>query len=131
MAVVVVALMVAVYARVTPRWLGMGHVATYFGWAALQQLLMLGVVATRLERLLRSRFIVVLVVAVLFALAHAPNGWLMQFCLAAELWWCWRFLRRPVLLPVALAHALAGLLLESVLPGLPLRSLEIGARFLT
>jgi hypothetical protein len=131
MAVVVVALMVAVYARVTPRWLGMGHVATYFGWAALQQLLMLGVVATQLERLLRSRFIVVLVVAVLFALAHAPNGWLMQFCLAAELWWCWRFLRRPVLLPVALAHALAGLLLESVLPGLPLRSLEIGARFLT
>ncbi|HET8899957.1 MAG TPA: hypothetical protein VFN09_14410 [Rhodanobacteraceae bacterium] len=115
---------------VTPRWPDLPHALTYAGWALLQQTLLLAVVASRWQGLLPSRYAAALATAVLFALLHTPNGMLMLLCLAAECWWAWGFLRQRALLPVALAHALAALALESVMPGLPLRSLEIGARFL-
>lgn len=103
---------------------------TYLLWALLQQILMLVVVLPRLRQLAGSRAWAIVGTALLFALMHTPNGWLMQLTFVAELYWAWCYLRRPNLLPIALAHALSALLLIGAMQELPLRSLAVGARFL-
>ncbi|GLQ87173.1 CPBP family intramembrane glutamic endopeptidase [Dyella flagellata] len=114
----------------TLRPLLMGHVLAYFGWAWLQQWLMLIVLQRRFEQILRRPDWAILPVATVFALLHTPNGMLMQLCFVGELWWAWCFLRSRSVLPIALAHALCALLVESALAGGPLlRSLEVSARF--
>lgn len=102
----------------------------YLVWALVQQLMMLVVIAPRLQQLAHSRAWAIIGTALLFALMHTPNGCLMQLTFVAELWWTWCFLRRPALVPVAVAHALAALLLGGALGALPLRSLDVGAAFL-
>ena len=105
--------------------------ARYLPWAALQQFLVLVVVARRLDAALGRRTAAVLAAATLFALGHAPNTALMLLAFAAGLWWAWWFLRRGALLPVVLAHALAGTLLQATASDSGwLRSLAIGARYL-
>jgi membrane protease YdiL (CAAX protease family) len=118
--------------------LALGHEATrptlaraltYLGWALLQQWLMLAVVMRRLETSTPA-WLAIGVSATLFALLHTPNGQLMQLCFLAELWWAWCFMRSRALWPVAFAHAVCALVLESMLAGTPfLRSLEVSARF--
>ncbi|WP_430389681.1 CPBP family glutamic-type intramembrane protease [Dyella sp. 20L07] len=105
------------------------HVVAYFGWALLQQWAMLAIVLGRLQHTHLPKPVIILVTAGLFGLLHTPNGALMQLCLAAELWWAWRFMRAPRLVPIAVAHALSALLVESGLAGHMLRSLEVSARF--
>ncbi|QAU22686.1 CPBP family intramembrane metalloprotease [Dyella sp. M7H15-1] len=106
------------------------HVLTYFGWAWLQQWLMLVVLLRRLEQITGHRpKLAILAVALIFALLHAPNGMLMQLCLVAELWWAWCFLRSRSVLTVGLAHATCALLVQSGLVGGLVRSLEVSARF--
>lgn len=102
---------------------------TYLLWALLQQLMMLVVIAPRLRKLAGAHAWALVGTALLFALMHTPNGWLMQLTFVAELWWAWCFLRRPVLVPVAVAHAVAALLLAGAVGTLPLRSLQVGALF--
>ncbi len=103
---------------------------SYVIWAAVQQLLILAVLAPRLRIYVKPRWLCALGLGVVFALAHAPNALLMEMTLLAQLLWAWQYLKRPVLLPLVLAHACAGLLLVAAVSGLPLRSLEVGARFL-
>jgi hypothetical protein len=103
------------------------HVVTYFGWAALQQWLMLVVLLRHLDGL--PRLLGILLTALVFALLHTPNGLLMQLCFIAELVWAWQFQRQRTLLPIAVAHTLCALLLEAGVVGGPLRSLEVSARF--
>ena len=108
----------------------LGHVAAYFAWAWLQQWLMLIVLLQRFEQITRRPDWAIVPVALIFALLHTPNGALMQLCLVGELWWAWCFLRSRSVLPIALAHAICALLVESGLAsGSLLRSLEVSARF--
>lgn len=106
-----------------------GHVLTYFGWAWLQQWLMLIVIMRRFEQVLYRPGWAVIATAIVFALLHTPNGMLMQLCFVGELWWAWCFLRSRSVLPIALAHAACALLVESGLVGGLVRSLEVSARF--
>lgn len=122
-------LLVVLYGH-APRALLLGHVLAYFAWAWLQQWLMLVVLLRRFEQILPRPGWAIVPVALVFALLHTPNGMLMQLCLVGELWWAWCFLRSRSLLPVALAHAVCALLVESALAGgALLRSLEVSARF--
>ena len=109
--------------------LPLGHVFAYFGWAWLQQWLMLIVIMRRFEQVLYRPAWAVLATAIVFALLHTPNGMLMQLCFVGELWWAWCFLRSRSVLPIALAHAACALLVESGLVGGLVRSLEVSARF--
>jgi len=111
------------------RPLLLGHVIVYFAWAWLQQWLMLIVLLRRFEQILHRPDWAIVLVALVFALLHTPNGMLMQLCLVGELWWAWCFLRSRSVLPIALAHATCALLVESGLTGGLLRSLEVSARF--
>lgn len=109
--------------------LSFGHVLAYFGWAWLQQWLMLIVIMRRFEQVLYRPGWAVVATAIAFALLHTPNGMLMQLCFVGELWWAWCFLRSRSVLPIALAHAACALLVESGLVGGLVRSLEVSARF--
>ncbi|HUA80951.1 MAG TPA: type II CAAX endopeptidase family protein [Dyella sp.] len=105
------------------------HMLAYVAWAWLQQWLMLIVLLRRFEQIrVRPSWAIVLV-ALVFALLHTPNGMLMQLCFVGELWWAWCFLRSRSVLPVALAHTVCALLVESGLSGSLVRSLEVSARF--
>jgi hypothetical protein len=107
-----------------------GHVLAYFAWAWLQQWLMLVVLLRRFEQILARPNWAIVAVALVFALLHTPNGMLMQLCFVGELWWAWCFMRSRSVLPIALAHAVCALLVESGLAGgALLRSLEVSARF--
>ena len=102
----------------------------YLGWALLQQFMLQVIVARRLQRA-GNREVATLATATLFALLHAPNTPLMLLTFAAGLLWTAWFLRQRALLPVALAHAAAALLIGGlVTPEGWLRSLEVGARYL-
>ncbi len=102
----------------------------YVGWALLQQFMLQVIVARRLERA-GNRETATLATAALFALLHAPNTPLMLLTFAGGLLWTAWFLRRRALLPVALAHAAAALLIGGlVAPDTWLRSFEVGARYL-
>ncbi|HUB91425.1 MAG TPA: CPBP family intramembrane glutamic endopeptidase [Dyella sp.] len=125
-----VTLLLMVFYGHAPRALLLGHVVAYFAWAWLQQWLMLIVLLRRFEQILPRPNWAIVPVALVFALLHTPNGMLMQLCLVGELWWAWCFLRSRSVLPVALAHAICALLVESALAGgALLRSLEVSARF--
>ncbi len=102
----------------------------YLGWALLQQFMLQVIVARRLQRA-GNREVATLATATLFALLHAPNTPLMLLTFAGGLLWTAWFLHRRALLPVALAHAAAALLIGGlVAPDTWLRSLEVGARYL-
>jgi hypothetical protein len=109
--------------------LPLGHVLTYFGWAWLQQWLMLVVLLRRFELIVPRPRWAIMAVATVFALLHTPNGMLMQCCFVAELWWAWCFQRSRSVLPIGLAHAACALLVEAGLIGGLMRSLEVSARF--
>jgi hypothetical protein len=109
--------------------LPLGHVLTYFGWAWLQQWLMLVVLLRRFELIVPRPAWAIVAVATVFALLHTPNGMLMQCCFVAELWWARCFQRSRSVLPIGLAHAACALLVEAGLIGGLVRSLEVSARF--
>jgi hypothetical protein len=129
LAAVPFALLLIVLHGHAPHALPLGHVAAYFGWAWLQQWLMLVVLLKRFEQVLPRPGWAMLAVATVFGLFHTPNGLAMQLCFAGELWWLWCFRRSRTVLPIGVAHALCALLVESALIGGWLRSLEVSARF--
>ena len=91
--------------------------------------MLLAVAGSLLDRAIPRPF-AVLVTALAFALLHTPNGLLMQLCFVAELGWAWWYTYHRSLLPVALAHAAAAVVLQAGLTGGILRSLEVSARYL-
>jgi membrane protease YdiL (CAAX protease family) len=113
----------------TPVWPSPGRMGLYLAWALFQQWLLLVVAGGILAQTL-PRPLAVLLTALVFALLHLPNGLLMQLCFVAELGWAWWFVQRRTLLPVALAHSAAALVLQAGLAGGILRSLEVSARYL-
>lgn len=104
-------------------------VVAYALWALLQQYLICVVFADRLYRLgLPARW-TVLAAAGVFALLHAPNAALMLATFCGGLIWTALWLRERSLIPLALSHATAALLLGSGLPPTVLRSAEVSLRY--
>lgn len=104
-------------------------VAGYLLWALLQQYLIGAVVADRLCLAGLSRHWVVLVAATLFALLHAPNATLMLATFAGGLIWSATWLQQRSLLPQAVSHVAAAVLLTTGLPPEWLRSAEVSLRY--
>ncbi|AFC85352.1 CPBP family intramembrane glutamic endopeptidase [Frateuria aurantia] len=130
LALLPIALLLARSGHTPLTWPGVGHGLVYLAWALLQQALMLRVVLPRMQRSLPAG-LALLATAGLFMLLHAPNGELMQACLLAELYWAWCYQRDRHLLPIAVGHAAAALLLQAGMgPQSLVRSLEVSARFM-
>ncbi len=88
----------------------------YFFWAAFQQFFFLSFFTLRLKYLLRSRYEVALVNAVLFSLIHAPNLFLITATFISGYFWTYVFYRYPNLLLTVFSHAI---LAVALLRGLP------------
>jgi membrane protease YdiL (CAAX protease family) len=101
-------------------------------WALIQQYALQGFVYRRVRSILvvadkpsRQRLAIV-VTAVIFALAHAPNVTLMLLTLLGALGWSWVYERAPNLYALAISHALISLLLMTALPAWLLDSMSVG-----
>jgi membrane protease YdiL (CAAX protease family) len=88
----------------------LGSLAELVPWGSAQQWLLQTVVLREVRRLLPPRASVV-VAALLFALVHLPNLFLMSMTLVGALGWCAIYSRYPNFLPLGLSHALATLAL--------------------
>uniref|UniRef100_UPI0021479A40 CPBP family glutamic-type intramembrane protease n=1 Tax=Tahibacter caeni TaxID=1453545 RepID=UPI0021479A40 len=103
--------------------------AGYLLWALLQQYLIGAVFADRLRLAGLPLHWTVLAAATLFALLHAPNAALMLATFAGGLLWSTAWLQERSLLPQAVSHVAAALVLTSGLPPDWLRSAEVSLRF--
>ncbi len=83
-------------------------------WALAQELALLSFLANRWRVLAGGPWRTALINGALFSLVHAPNPILMAATFAAGVAFTRIFLKTPHLLPLALAHGAAGLLLSVI-----------------
>ncbi len=104
-------------------------------WGLVQQLILQGFIYRRVRYLLvgdgesgnRSRVnLAIVLTALLFSLAHAPNPALMVLTLAGGLIWSWVYERAPNLPALALSHGLMSGLVITSLPPWILHSMSVG-----
>jgi hypothetical protein len=88
----------------------LGNFAGLMPWGGAQQWMLQTVVLREVRRRLPPRPAVV-AAAVLFALVHSPNLFLMLMTFIGALGWCAIYSRSPNFLPLAVSHALATLAL--------------------
>ena len=88
----------------------LGNFAGLIPWGAAQQWMLHTVVLREVRRRLPPRAAIV-AAAVLFALVHAPNLFLMLMTGIGALGWCAIYSRYPNVLPLGVSHALATLAL--------------------
>ena len=72
----------------------------------------------------------VILAAFLFALIHLPNPLLTLMTLIGALGWCWIYMRHPNIVPLAISHAVATIVLLSAFNDDLTRGLRIGVAFL-
>ena len=102
--------------------------ATYLGWALIQQYLVAGVVFTHLRSIAGP--LAVVLSAAAFGFMHLPNFALMVSTFVLGLYLLAVYDRHPNLPALALTHALAAVGLNQAATGLLWLSREIGPRFL-
>jgi membrane protease YdiL (CAAX protease family) len=88
----------------------LGNFAGLIPWGAAQQWMLQTVVLREVRRRLPPRAALV-AAAVLFALVHAPNLFLMLMTAIGALGWCAIYSRYPNVIPLGISHALATLAL--------------------
>jgi membrane protease YdiL (CAAX protease family) len=86
----------------------LGNLGELVPWGGAQQWLLQTIVLRETRRHLPPRASVV-VAALLFAVVHAPNVFLMAMTFVGALGWCAIYLRYPNILPLAVSHAIATL----------------------
>jgi membrane protease YdiL (CAAX protease family) len=86
------------------------NLAELVPWGGAQQWLLQTVVLREARRLLPPKASIV-VAALLFALVHVPNVFLMSMTFVGALGWCAIYARYPNIVPLGLSHAVATLAL--------------------
>ncbi|HSB14273.1 MAG TPA: CPBP family intramembrane glutamic endopeptidase [Bryobacteraceae bacterium] len=99
--------------------------AGYLPWGLLQQYILNGYFLNRLDAVLSPRAAVV-ITAMLFCAAHAPNWFLMGVTLPGSYWATRVYQRRRNLYVMGLAHAIVGFLLFLVVPDSITHHLRVG-----
>jgi membrane protease YdiL (CAAX protease family) len=79
-----------------------------FLWALAQQFALQTVLLQELRRRIRPPWAVA-AAAVLFALLHLPNPFLVPLTFLGGWIWCWVYSRHPNIIPLALSHSLCSL----------------------
>jgi len=115
------------------RWEGgqslFGVPALSLLWGPLQQYALQGFINRRAQVVFGKGTASVLLTALLFALFHLPNPWLMLATFAGGLLWSWVYQRAPNLLAVGLSHGLMTWVLISSVPPAALHNLRVGYKF--
>jgi membrane protease YdiL (CAAX protease family) len=108
----------------------LGSLAPRVAWGGAQQWLLQTVVLRETRRHLPSRASVV-AAALLFALVHAPNVFLMSMTCVGALGWCAIYTRSPNIIPLAVSHAIATLAIMYAFDDDLTGGLQIGRAYLT
>lgn len=101
-------------------------------WALVQQYVLQGFIYRRVRFILAvaeqpaRAWRAVVVTAIIFGLAHAPNLMLMALTLLGALLWSWVYERAPNLFALAISHAVLSQLLMTTLPSWLLESMSVG-----
>lgn len=115
------------------RWEGgqsiLGSPALSLLWGPLQQYALQGFINRRAQIVFGKGRASVLLTALLFALFHLPNPWLMLATFAGGLLWAWVYQRVPNLLAVGISHGLMTWVLISSIPPSALQNLRVGYKF--
>jgi Type II CAAX prenyl endopeptidase Rce1-like len=107
----------------------LGSLAVLVPWGAAQQWVLHTVVLREAQRLTSPNRAIVMA-AFLFALAHAPNPFLMLTTFAGALGWCAIFARYPNIAPLGVSHAVATLALLYAFDDGMTGRLRIGSAYL-
>ena len=107
----------------------LGSLAELVPWGGAQQWLLQTVVLRESRRLLPPKTSIV-VAALLFALVHVPNVFLMSMTFVGALGWCAIYSRYPNFLPLGLSHALGTLALMYAFDDDITGRLHIGQKYL-
>jgi membrane protease YdiL (CAAX protease family) len=111
-----------------------GFIKTYWAyalWACVQQLLLQGFFLPRCLGLSKSAISASLLAAFLFSLAHLPNPLLTPVTLIWGFAACLLFLRYRNLYPLAMAHAIVGIVIAITVPGPVDHNMRVGLGYLT
>ena len=115
------------------RWEGgqsiLGSPALSLLWGPLQQYALQGFINRRAQLVFGKGGASVLLTALLFAVFHLPNPWLMLATFAGGLVWAAVYQRAPNLPALALSHGLMTWLLISTVPASSLHGLRVGYKF--
>lgn len=101
------------------------HSSGYFVWAVFQQFILQSYFFLRLEKLISTRWAVVLSAA-LFCLVHIPNPVLVVVCLFAGWFACEVFRRNRNIYALGVAHAILGLTIAVTVPDHIQRHMRVG-----
>lgn len=95
----------------------------------VQQYLIQGFINRRAQMVWGKGWVSILFVAVIFALFHLPNYWLMAATLIGGAAWAFIYQQTPNLYALALSHLISTALLLFTLPAQHLHGLRVGLRF--
>jgi membrane protease YdiL (CAAX protease family) len=110
-------------------WAIFGFPVWGFAWGLLQQYVLQAYINRRAQIVFGKGAASIIVVALLFALLHLPNPWLMCATFLGGLIWAAVYQRAPNLYALAISHALLTWVLISTLPSDALRGLRVGYKF--
>jgi membrane protease YdiL (CAAX protease family) len=102
-----------------------------FAWGLVQQYVLQGFLNRRAQMIWRRGRLSVLVSAVIFAVLHFPNPWLMLVTFGGGVIWAYVYQREPNLLALAVSHSIMTWILVSTLPISALNHLRIGFKYFT
>lgn len=115
------------------RWEGgqslFGVPALSLLWGPLQQYALQGFINRRAQVVWGRGRRSILAVALVFALLHLPNPWLLFATFAGGLLWAYVYQRVPNLLALGLSHALMTWVLISSVPPAALHNLRVGFKY--
>lgn len=110
-------------------WAVLGFPVWGFAWGLLQQYVLQSYINRRAQIVFGKGVASIIVVALLFALLHLPNPWLMGATFLGGLIWAAVYQRAPNLYALAISHAALTWVLISTLPADALRGLRVGYKF--
>ncbi len=100
-----------------------------FGWGFAQQAVLQAYVNRRAQIVWGRGMMSVILTAVVFAMLHLPNPWLMVLTAIGGLVWAAVYQRAPNLFALAISHSLMTWVLVSTLPASALNHLRIGFKY--
>lgn len=106
-----------------------GQLAVGFAWGFVQQYVLQSFINRRAQIVWQRGARSVLLTALIFALLHFPNPWLMLVTFIGGLVWAFVYQRAPNLFALALSHSLMTWVLVSTLPMSALNHLRIGFKY--
>ncbi|MBD0327693.1 MAG: CPBP family intramembrane metalloprotease [Pyrinomonadaceae bacterium] len=99
-------------------------------WGLMQQFVLQGFVNRRAQLIFGPGWPSVMLVALIFALLHAPNAWLMLATFIGGFVWALVYQRAPNLFALALSHAVMSSVMIATLPAPLVRGMQVGFKAL-